>query len=531
VTAVAGELAGAGALTRFAIRRDRVRIAVWVISILLLVVSTVGSIKGLYPTQRDLDLAARASEDNAAAIAFNGPAQALDTLGGQVAFQIGAFGLVSVALMSLFMTGRLTRSEEESGRLELIRSLPVGPNAPTASALAVVAAMNAAVGALVTLTLVVLGLPTAGSIVFGLSFALLGLFFVGVTLVAAQVSENTRVVYGIAGAVLGASFLLRAVGDIGDGTLSWLSPIGWAQKTRPYAGERWWPFAVIVVTTVALFAAAAALARRRDVGAGLVAPRPGPAVASARLGTPAGLALRLQRGSLVGWSAVLLFFGIAYGSVADSVNDFVKDNEALAEIVAAQGGGSIADSYLAMSFRVLALLGAGFAVQAVARLRSEETSGHAEQVLATAISRPRWAMSHVALALAGAVAILLVAAVSVGVTDAAVTGETEAIGQSLVAALAYAPAVWVLVGLTFVLFGWLPRATTAAWAAVTVCFVIGMFGQLLELPDWLSDVSPFQHVPQVPAADLVATPLVVLAALAAGLVALGLAGLRRRDVG
>jgi ABC-2 type transport system permease protein len=234
---------------------------------------------------------------------------------------------------------------------------------------------------------------------------------------------------------------------------------------------------------------------------------------------------------LVGWAAVLLFFGIAYGSVADSVNDFVKDNQALADIVAAQGGGSIADSYLAMSFRVLALLGAGFAVQAVGRLRSEESSSHAEQVLATGASRARWAMSHVVLALLGAVVILLVAALSVGLTDAAVTGETEVIGQSIVAALAYAPAVWVLVGITFVLFGWLPRATTAAWAVVTVCFVIGMFGQLLDVPDWLSDVSPFQHVPQVPAADLAAAPLAVLTACAAGLLVLGLAGFRRRDVG
>ena len=64
-----------------------------------------------------------------------------------------------------------------------------------------------------------------------------------------------------------------------------------------------------------------------------------------------------------------------------------------------------------------------------------------------------------------------------------------------------------------------------------MCFVIGMFGQLLDLPTWVQDLSPFQHVPRYPAADLDSCPLVALALIAAGLTALGLAGLRRRDIG
>jgi ABC-2 type transport system permease protein len=530
MSAPAGGTIGTAPLTRFTIRRDRVRMAVWIAAILLLVASTVASVQGLYPTQRDLEIAARASQDNAAAIAFNGPAQGLDTLGGQVAFQIGAFGLVTVALMSLFMTGRLTRGEEEAGRLELLRSLPIGPVAPTLSALVTVVAMDVVVGAAVTATLIGLDLPVTGSVVFGVSFALLGFFFVGITLVAAQVSENSRVVYGIAGGVLAAAFLVRAVGDIGGGALSWLSPIGIAQKTRPYAGDVWWPFAVLAVATVALFVVAAALARRRDVGAGLVAPRPGPARAAASLGSGGGLAVRLQRGTLVGWSATMLFFGVAYGSVADSINDFVKDNKNLTDIIAAQGGGSIVDSYLAMSFRVLALLAAGFAVQATLRLRSEETSLRAEQLLSTPLSRVRWAAGHLAVALAGSVVILVVSGLAMGVTDAAVTSDTGVVLTALGGMLAYVPATWLVAGLTLALIGLVPRAAPAAWAVVAVCFVIGMFGQLLDLPQWVSDLSPFQHVPQIPAADLTVLPLVALTAIAAGLVGVGIVGLRRRDI-
>ena len=531
MTATSSELAGTRALTRFILRRDRVRIVIWIASIVALVVSTVASVKGLYPTAADLRQAARVSEDNAAAIAFNGPAQGLDTLGGQVAFQVGAFGLVIVALMSLLMIGRLTRGEEESGRLELIRSLPVGHHAPTTSAMITVTAMDVVVGVLVTLTLLAEDLPTTGSLVFGFSFTLIGLTFAAVALVAAQVSENTRVVYGIAGAALGAAFVLRAVGDIGDGAISWLSPIGWAQKTRPFAGEQWWPFLLLVAATGALVGLAGALSRQRDVGAGLVAPRAGRANAAPSLMRPVGLAMRLQRGSLVGWSVGVLLTGIAYGSIADSIDDFVEDNEAFADIVATQGGASLADSYLAMSFRILALIGAGFAIQSAMRLRGEETALHAEQILATAVSRTKWAVSHLAVAFGGTVVVLAVAGLSVGITDAAVTADLDVVPKALGAALVYAPAIWVLVGLAVALIGIAPRAAAASWGFLAVCFVIGMLGQLLDLPESVQDVSPFQHVPQLPAHDLTILPLLVLSAVAAGLTAAGLAGLRSRDIG
>ena len=531
MTAIDGSFTGVVPLTRFAVRRDRVRIVMWVASIVLLVVATVGSIKGLYPKQSDLDAAARASEDNAAAIVFNGPPQGLDTVGGQVAFQTGTFGLILMGLMSVFMLGRMTRGEEEAGRAELVRSLAVGRHSLPASALVTVAAMDLVTGALVTLALVALDLPVAGSIVFGLSFALFGLVFAALTAVVAQVTENTRVVSGVAGLVLGAAFLLRAIGDVGDGSVSWASPIGWAQKTRPFASEQWWPFLVMIGATALLAWFAAVLARRRDLGAGLVQPRAGRAHAALSLGSPLGLATRLQRGSVVGWSVGMAVLAVAYGSIADSINDFVKDNQALTDIIAAQGNGTLSEQYLAMSFRILALVASGFAIQSALRIRAEETAGRAESVLATPVSRTRWASSNLAIAFGGSLVVLVLAGIAFGVADVAVTGDAGAVADGVVGMLAFTPAVWVLVGLTTALVGLAPRAGAVAWGALALCFVIGMFGQLLELPQRVQDVSPFQHVPRVPTVDLDPLPLVLLLVVTVALTGAGLAGLRRRDVG
>jgi ABC-2 type transport system permease protein len=524
------ELTGTATMTRFVLRRDRVRIVVWIAAIALLVLSTAASVKGLFPTQADLDKAARAVEDNAAAVAFNGPDQGLDTLGGQVAFQVGAFGLVVVALMGVFMVGRETRVEEESGRLELVLAMPVGRHAPTAAAIVVVWAMSFVVGTLIALSLMSQDLPTGGSILFGASFAVTGLLFSAIALAIAQVTENARVVYGLSGAVLGMSFLLRATGDMGDGTLSWLSPIGWAQKTRPFAGDEWWPLLLPLVTTAGLVRLSGRLASRRDVGAGLMRPLPGPPVASPSLGSPLGLAVRLQRGTVIAWAAGLVLTGIAYGSIADDVDDFIGDNESVREMLA-RAGGSLVDSYLATSLMMMALIGSGFAIAAVLRLRSEETSLHAEALLATPVSRLRWVASHLLVAVAGSALIIALGGLSLGLTYAATVEDNDQGPRLLAASLAYLPPVLVLIGVTLALFGLVPRAASAAWGALAACFLVGMLGDVLNLPSWTQDLSPFQHVPPVPADGLELIPVVALTLVAGLLTAAGLLGFHHRDLG
>ncbi|HUY73206.1 MAG TPA: ABC transporter permease [Candidatus Dormibacteraeota bacterium] len=524
-------LTGTFELTRFIVRHDRIRIVVWIGSIVLLVALTAASIKGLFPTQAALDQTAAATQHNSAAIAFNGPAQGLNTVGGQVAFQFGAGGMVLVALMSLFMVGRLTRGEEEAGRLELVRSLRVGSHAPTIAASLTVAAMSAAVGGLTIAVLLAQGLPAAGSIALGVSFTLIGLVFGGVALVAAQVTENTRVAYGATGAVLGAAFVLRAVGDVGNGTVSWFSPIGWAQKARPYAGERWWPFLGLLAATAVLLAAANALAARRDLGGGLVASRPGRPTASPGLGNPFGLAMRLQRGTLIGWGGGILIAGIAYGWIGPTVDAFVGQNKALAELLAGSGGVSLTDSYFASSFRIMALVGTGFAVQSVLRLRGEETSMRADSVLATPVSRWRWAASHLAVAFAGSVSLLVIAGLATGLTYGVAGGNMNSVPRLFGAALVYAPPMWLMVGLTMALVGLAPRWGATSWAILAACLAVGFLGPVLQIPNWLQNLSPFQRVPQLPAASLTLLPVVVISALAAGFTFAGLLGLRRRDIG
>ena len=522
-------LTGMGSLVRFILRRDRIRIPVWLIGLLAFVFISASGVQGVYSNRAELANAARIVENNPAFIAMNGPAQALDTFGGRAAWEIGAIGLSAIALMSMFLMGRQTRAEEESGRTELVRAAVVGRHAPVTAALVVVAGVNLLLGALVAASFIALDFPAGGSLVMGGAIAAVGLVFAALTAVTAQITEHTRSVYGMTGALLGVAYVLRAAGDIGNGTLSWLSPIGWAQAARPFADERWWPLLLALAFSALLTYVAFALETRRDVGAGLVPSRPGPPVASHGLTRPLGLALRLQRGGLIGWTAGVFLSGLAYGSVGRDIEDLLADSPEMAEMLA-QAGGNLVDSFFATTLLMLALIGTGFAIQSTLRLKGEENSGRAEPLLATAVPRARWASSHLTVAIAGATLVVAAGGVGTGLSYGLSIGELNQVPRLLGASLVHLPAVWVFSGIAIALFGLSPRAATIAWAALGGSVVIGFFGQLFGLPEWVRELSPFTHIPQVPVTDPTIGPLVALSALAAALVAVGLWGFRRRDV-
>jgi ABC-2 type transport system permease protein len=69
------------------------------------------------------------------------------------------------------------------------------------------------------------------------------------------------------------------------------------------------------------------------------------------------------------------------------------------------------------------------------------------------------------------------------------------------------------------------------WLVVIYGFFVGLFGEMVQLPGWMFNLSPYEHVPELPGGDVRVLPIVILVVLAAGLIIAGLTGFRRRDLG
>jgi ABC-2 type transport system permease protein len=524
-------LAGTGTLVRFALRRDRVRLPVWVAVIAGLVASQSASSQTLYGAPGALANYRASVGSSAAAIAFSGPPVGLDTVAGTVAFEIGGSAMIAVALLAMFTTGRHSRADEEAGRTELVRSAEVGRHAPLIAAVTMSALACAATALAIGIVATGTGLPARGSFLFGAAVGACGLVFTGITAVAAQMTESTRSAYGIVGAVLGVAFLLRAVGDINGTGLSWASPIGWAQAVHPYSDDRWLPLLLCLIATVLLVSAAEALLDHRDLGAGLLSGRPGAPAAGRMLGSPLGLAVRLQRAALLAWAVSLAVLGAVYGGMGDAVDTLFRDNRQAQAFFPGMSSAGLVDAYLATVFSIDALLAGAFAVSSVLRAHGEEASGRAEPVLATATSRTAWLGSHVTVALLGSGVMVAASGAGTALVRAASIGDAGSFGRLFAASLAYVPAVWVLAGLTVAAVGVLPRAAAGvAWGMVGYVVVITVFAGPLSWPAWVDDLSPFAWTPRAPIESWTLTAAVGLAVAAAGLLAVGFGAFRRRDL-
>ena len=523
-------MTGTGRLIRLILRRDRVVLPIWILVFGLLPAGYYSSFEGLFPTDAERITYARVSADNAGFAALYGLLHG-DSFAALTNWRAG-FLPVMIGLAALLTVVRHTRTDEEAGRTELIGSTAIGRHAPLAAALITAAAASLLIGLLTFATMVGKSGSVSGSLAFGAELTAAGWLFAAIAAITAQLTSSARSARSIAIVALGVSYALRVGGDIsalGTGSLSWLSwisPLGWVTRIFPYGPLNWWPVVLSVLLTALAIAIAGYLRGRRDLGDGLFAARLGRATATPSLRTPLALAWRLHRGLLAGWTIGLGLLGLIFGGVGGSVLDIAKDNKGLTDIFARLGGSDqLVDSYLAGTAGIVGLIAACYAVQATLRLREEETTGHAEAVLATSVSRLAWAGSHLLFSLLGPALALFAEGLVAGLVST-----SGNFGDILGGVLLQLPAVWVLAAVAVLLFGVLPRWSLAAWAAPAACLLILLVGETLQLNHWLLDISPFTHVPHLPGGSVSATPVIALLAVALVVGVVGLTGLRRRNI-
>ncbi len=523
--------AGYGQLFRFMIRRDRLRASIWIGSVLGLTIGSAASVVALYQTPADYREYGELATSEPALKLLAGPGYGLDspTLGPVVMNETQLYSYLGIALMCVFLLIRHTRAEEETDRAELVRATQVGRLAILAAAVSWITVVNAVVAIGLFIGFVALGVPATGTAAYAAAGFGLGLLFIGVAGVTAQVASSARAANTMAGGFLGLAFLLRGVGDLGTAGLSWLSPLGWAMNIRAFAGERWWVIGLLVVTAGGLVFAATVLSAHRDLGAGLLRQRPGPATGSPRLRSPLAMAVRLQRASLVGWAIGMATMGFFFGLVADEAGSMLE-NEAIAEIIAQAGVGSPVDAFLATMVLMLVLLASGFTISSVLRIRSEERAGRLSPVLSGPVSRSRTMLSGLVVAMVGSMGIVMAGGVSLGTGTVVQGGDAGDIVRLAGASLNMAPASFVLGALTAALIGVRPNAASFAWAGLALAGVVGLLAETLRLPQWMRDLSPFEHPALLPAESFAFLPVLILLVIVAALVGIALLGIDRRDI-
>ncbi|MGO9552916.1 ABC transporter permease [Mycobacterium sp.] len=521
---------GTHGMLRLYLRRDRIILPLWVL-LLSIPLGTVyvGSIEKIYPDQAERAAFAASIMASPAQRALYGQIYN-DSLGATGIWKAGMFHLL-IAVAVILTVIRHTRADEETGRAELLDSTAVGRYASLTAALLLSFGASLATGVLGAAGLLGTSVPSDGSLAFGAALACSGLVFTAVAAVAAQLSASARVARGSAFATLATAFTLRAVGDAGSGELSWLSPLGWSLQVRPYAGDRWWVLVLHLATTVLLTALAYRLLAGRDVGAGLIAERPGPAAATPLLRNAFGLAWRLDRGALLVWAVGLCLYGLLIGSVVHGIGGELGGDTARDIVVRMGGTSALEQAFVAVAFCMLGMIAAAFAISLTLRLHQEEAGQRAETLLSGTVSRSRWLTGHLAIALIGSAVAILIAGVAAGLTYGIAAHDVDGkLCMALGTAAVQLPAMWLPAAVTVALFGIAPRLSPVSWGVLVGFIALYLIGSLSGFPQWVLDAEPFAHIPRVTGGAFTPVPLLWLLVIDAALIALGMDAFRRRDL-
>ena len=532
-----------GPLLRLRLRRDRVQLPIWFAAFAALALLGPTAVTSSFGTVAEREALVRIAVGSPTILIFRGEPQGagVDAL---VYFLLFAFLATLVAFMSAFLAVRHTRTEEETGRAELIAATPAGRLTPLmATALHGVGASLTA-GAAVALGLAVAGLETAGSVTAGAAIAGTGIAFLAVGLLAGQIMRTSRGANGLSAAFIGAAYALRAAGDAGgtpseDGLSmssawpSWLSPIGWGQQTDPFTANQPAPLLLDLALAAVLFAVVARLQSNRDIGSSVIGERAGPEHAPRTLGGSTGLVWRLQRGAIVGWALAGLAFGLLAGTLGETMVELVRSNSQVGAMLArlAGGRGSIIDLFIAAIFGLVGVIAAAAGTQAMIRARQEEANGSAELLLALPLHRARWLLDYIFIG-AAAIAFVLAAATggaAIGLTRSADTADR--VSNAVEAAVAQAPAALLILSIAALLVAVVPRLSTGlSWGVLLFSVFIGQFGELFNLPDWVISLSPFSHTPAVGTDDVDWSGAWWMLVGALLLCALAVGAIRRRDL-
>ena len=521
----ASPFTGLSALVRFALRRDRTRLAVWISMLTLMMVYAPNAIKLAYPEQAQRQARVNLLK-TPAGIMLGGPMFGGDEtdLGVMMANELMLTLIVAASILAILTVIRHTRAEEESGSAELVLSSVVGRHARTTAAVLVMVMVNAVLAITMTTGMAASGFAVVDTAAMCLGVTAVATVFGALAAVSAQLWRQARAATAAALAALAAAVLVRGAGDVIDNSgsaLSWFSPIAWAQQMRAFVALRWWPLALLLLMAAALIGAAAVLEGRRQYDDAVLASS-GEHPGARRVGGVFGLQLVTHRGLTIGWAVALLIAGAAFGSMTKSLLDAARGNELIARVLSAQGTDGV---YTTMT-QFLAAATTAYVVTVIVGVSRDEESGIGEAVLAGSVSRWAWLLSAVGAALAGAAMLLACAGLGNGLGAGLTLNEPSTILRLTAAGLAFLPAMAVVAAIAAL--GVALGHPGLGWLAVT--FVIGALylGALLRLPRWLIDASPVSRT--IAPSSISVVVLGGMTLLAVGITVIAGWLYRRRDV-
>lgn len=492
----------------------------------------------LFGTQAEINSISKTMQSPAMVSMFGAfPPEQFETTAGLLAGMLVVFMGIFMIILNIQLAVNGTRKLEDSGLLELVRSRAVGRRAPTVAAGLLLLVTNGLLG-IAYFVLLQLAKPKGanfeGNLLLSVLLASVGLMFGLLTLLLAQIANDTRQTYLLSFLIFGLSYLLRMMTDVTDPDFSWLSPLGWLTKADIFVANHWLPVLLFLGTAFLCGGLALVFVNRRDLDQGLLPERKGREQGGRLLRSPLGLIFRLERNMIMGWGIGMLVLGAAYGSIFNSIGDILKINPTYEQVLGVDAlhtvNKTIILNYVNLLTIIFCLLSVVSGAMVLYNLKKHEEKGYLEILHAKAVSRNKLFFSYFIVALFTGLVCLGSAILGMAIAGNLTLTEKLAAGYFWQTFGVNSLVLATFLGLAAFLVGSIPKLTTLLWGYLMLGFICCYFLPLLDFSEDWRKISPLGWTDKVPVGSLSTHWLVIMSLSTLVLTILGWIGYQKRDV-
>lgn len=524
------------ALLKADLKRDWLKIGIWLVVLAGLFVAVAAKFEGIYGTPKQISTIATTLKGQAMVSLF-GPLTT-HSLNTAIIFasEMMVFWGIFMVIFNYSLAVGASRGQEESGLTEMVLGgHPVGRLAPiTAAALELVVAdgLFAVITGAGMMAANMPGSDMNGNWLFAVTLGAVGLSFGLIALIFFQLVADSHNVAIYNYAFFGITYLIRMMTDVSNPDYTWLLPFGWIEKAEIYTQNNWLPVGLLLFLEVVAFALAVVLNENRDIDAGIIQVRGG-SRQSRFLRGPASLLFWNQKAISGFWIIGMAVLGSSYGSVFNSISKIVNESPVVQQVLGQAGMRKISETQL-LSF--VGILGVIFGVLAIVagamvinHLYTEERRGYLQLINTKPHSRNYLLATYVIYGLILAIVIGFVALMAAMGAGNAVLKHPLAFKYFWRTFIAMLPPMGLFIGILIALIGIVPKWRSLAWVLLGAAFVISYFGRLIDLPKWALKISPFYWFQKVPVAHIDAAPVLWMVGIAVILIVIGFIGYNFRD--
>lgn len=509
---------------------------------LILLLQGIG-LQKTFPNQRERTNLIASFQANPVFTFLYGENDRADTPVGYMMYRTGPILALIGSIWILLFTTKTLRGQEEDGRLELLLSGPTTKRRTTAHILVGIVLGVLAITFIMCIALVAvthavgLGLSIKNAIWTSIGFGAIFMCFAGVGALLSELLSSRRqaVTYGMS--IIVSFFILRGIGNaLAD--FYWIkdiTPFGWFDQLRPIISVNpVWILAPIGFILVSVMATIL-LAGKRDYGGAFITESDRALPRFAFLGGAFRFGVRLSRGMLSGWALACVAISFIVPAIAESAASALQESQslsgALSRVVRSESG--LTTTFLSLGSLLVSALLLAMIAAGMGALCDEEAKGQADNLLVRQTGRMEWLIGRGALLFGAAVMICLMASVTVWAVSRMYGIGLE--GRRLIVDnLTMLGPLAVFLGVGFVAYGVLPKATSGVLYALLAWSFIGQILASIIAVGWLKDfithTSLLHYISLAPAASPDWGQFWLLLILGLGLMSLGIAAFQKRDI-